>query len=545
MDLGRSLTVAKYLLKNYVINPFIKRFKTVVLGAVVIGIIVGGVVAVTIALSPGEPEAQVNQTEDSGLSLGRSLRETLLRAGLDKRDLIAGVSAMLALTFLLMVTLGKAAIRVMEEAEYELLLAQPLDMGTYVLGRELAEFAQVSLMGLPYLSFVPLAYELNGGNMSKAALFPLALLTVMAFLSVLSTLINVVKIMARGRERLLRLAMLAYFSAGAAHSLLSWGISPMLSLPFRPMAEALVYCATISESVSHVLARWGLSVAIILGLEAVVIRLADRTSPEHVRPVSELVRESWAKAARREISLYSPDPGAALFRFAFSIEVLSLRHLRNLAAVAVTSGVIGFILLRVGPKFGLEPSAASFAVSFMVPLIVGEMAMIIVGAVMARDLAAMWVFRVYALELRPLASGLILKYATYLSEAFLAIGIFDAVLLGQPQALLLPVAVLPITMFMVLLLLVSTCYLASKRRVVRQMPTGLYMFEDVALLVISILVMPAYMLATLLFTEILLPRLTFQATLLTLAASALLSWALHEASKRILAEAMRIWDLAS
>ena len=66
-----------------------------------------------------------------------------------------------------------------------------------------------------------------------------------------------------------------------------------------------------------------------------------------------------------------------------------------------------------------------------------------------------------------------------------------------------------------------------------------------ALLVISILVMPAYMLATLLFTEILLPRLTFQATLLTLAASALLSWALHEASKRILAEAMRIWDLAS
>jgi len=180
-----------------------------------------------------------------------------------------------------------------------------------------------------------------------------------------------------------------------------------------------------------------------------------------------------------------------------------------------------------------------------VPLIVGEMAMIIVGAVMARDLAAMWVFRVYALELRPLASGLILKYATYLSEAFLAIGIFDAVLLEQSQALLLPVAVLPITTFTVLLLLVSTCYLASKRRVVRQMPTGLYMFEDVALLVISILVMPAYMLATLLFTEILLPRLTFQATLLTLAASALLSWALHEASKRILAEAMRIWDLAS
>jgi len=545
MDLGRSLTVAKYLLKNYVINPFIKRFKTVVLGAVVIGIIVGGLVAVAIALSPGEPEAQVNQAEESEPSFGRSLREALLRAGLDKRDLIAGVSAMLALTFLLMVTLGKAAIRVMEEAEYELLLAQPLDMGTYVLGRELAEFAQVSLMGLPYLSFVPLAYELNGGNMSKAALFPLALLTVMAFLSVLSTLINVVKIMARGRERLLRLAVLAYFSAGAAHSLLSWGVSPMLSLPFRPMAEALVYCVTISESVSHVLARWGLSVAIILGLEAVVIRLADRTSPEHVRPVSELVRESWAKAARREISLYSPDPGAALFRFAFSIEVLSLRHLRNLAAVAVTSGVIGFILLRVGPKFGLEPSAASFAVSFMVPLIVGEMAMIIVGAVMARDLAAMWVFRVYALELRPLASGLILKYATYLSEAFLAIGIFDAVLLGQPQALLLPVVVLPITMFMVLLLLVTTCYLASKRRVVRQMPTGLYMFEDVALLVISILVMPAYMLATLLFTEVLLPRLTFQATLLTLAASALLSWALHEASKRILAEAMRIWDLAS
>ncbi len=545
MDLGKSLTVAKYLLKNYVINPFTKRFRTVLLGALVVGVVVGGVVAAVIALSPGEPGAQVNQTEDGGPSLGETLREALIRVGLDKRDAVAGVSATLALSLLLMVTLGKAAIRVMEEAEYELLLAQPLDMSTYVLGRELAEFAQMSLMGLPYLGFVPLAYELNGGNMSKAALFPLTLLTVMALLSVLSTLINVVKITARGGERLLRLAVLAYFSAGAAHSLLSREISPVISLPFRPLAEAVVYCATISEGVDQVLAPWGLGVAIILGLEAVAIRLADRTSPENVRPVSELVRESWAKSARREISLYSKDPGAALFRFAFSVEVLSLRHLRNLAAVAVTSGVMGFVLLRVGPEFGLEPSAASFAVSFMVPLIVGEMAMIIVGTVMARDLAAMWVFRVYALELRPLASGLILKYATYLSEAFLAIGIFDAVLLGQPQALLLPVVVLPITTFMVLLLLVSTCYLASKRRVVKQMPTGLYMFEDVALLVVSILIMPAYLLVTLLFTEILLPRLTLQTTLLTLAASALLAWALHEASKRVLAEAMRIWDLAS
>ncbi|MDK2464389.1 MAG: hypothetical protein QI223_06440 [Candidatus Korarchaeota archaeon] len=545
MDVGKSLTVTRYLLKNYVINPFIKRFKTVVLGAVVIGIIAGGLVAVAIALSHSEPEVQVNQTEESEPSLGRSLREALLRAGLDKRDAVAGVSAMLALSLLLMVTLGKAAISVMEEAEYELLLAQPLDMGTYVLGRELAEFARASLTGLPYLGLAPFVYRLNGGNMLKAALFPLALLTIIAFLSALSTLISVVKIVARDRERLLRLAVLAYFSAGAVHSLLSWGISSTLSLPFRPLAEALVYCATISEGMNQVLASWGMSIAIILGLEAIVIKLADWASPEYVRPVSELVRESWAKAAQRGVSLYSPDPGAALFRYAFSLDVLSLRHLRNLVAVAVASGVAGFILLRVGPKFGLEPSAASFGVSFMVPLIVGEMAMFIVGTVMARDLAAMWVFRVYALELRPLASGLILKYATYLSEAFLAIGIFDAVLLGQPLALLLPAAVLPITMFTVLLLLVSTCYLASKRRIVRQMPTGLYMFEDVALLVISVLVMPAYMLATLLFTEILLPRLTLQTTLLALAASASLSWAVYEASRRVLAETMRVWDLAS
>ena len=87
--------------------------------------------------------------------------------------------------------------------------------------------------------------------------------------------------------------------------------------------------------------------------------------------------------------------------------------------------------------------------------------------------------------------------------------------------------------------------MASKRRIVRQMPTGLYMFEDVALLVVSVIVIPAYFLATMLFKAIFLPRLTLWTALLTLLLSISLSCVLHLTFKRLLADVLRIYDLAS
>ncbi len=544
MDARKSLTVAKYLFKNYVLNPFVKRFKTAVLAFLIVCVAAGILAAVAFSLSPSQPEAEANQTgEEPGL--GWSIREALLQAGIDKGDAISALGAMFALSLLLMLTVGTAAIRVMEEAEYELLLAQPMELSTYFLGREIAELAQMSLMSLPYFGFLPIAYELSGGNMTKALLFPVTMFTAVAFLSALSTLVNVVRILAEERERLLRLGAAAYYSVGAAHSLLTWQISPLLSLPFKPLAEALVHCVTITEGVREVLIGWGLSVSILLAIEAVTIRLADLVPPEFVRPISELAREARSKGGRKEISLYSPDPGASLFRFAFSLEVLSPVHLRNLAIALAASGVAGLAMLRVGPRFGLELGAASVAVSLVTPLVVAEMAIFLVGSIMARDLAAMWVLRVYALDLVPLASGLLLKYTVYLSEAFLVLGVFESLIVREPLALLQPLVVLPITVFVVLLLLVSTSYLASKRRIVRRMPTGLYMFEDIALLVVALIVVPAYMLATFLFKEVLLPRLTPQTTALVVAASLGLSWLLHEASKKALAGAIRVFDLAS
>ncbi|MDK2463200.1 MAG: hypothetical protein QI223_00275 [Candidatus Korarchaeota archaeon] len=46
---------------------------------------------------------------------------------------------------------------------------------------------------------------------------------------------------------------------------------------------------------------------------------------------------------------------------------------------------------------------------------------------------------------------MLLKYAAYMSDAFLAIAVFDTIVTGKFLALLGPVVILPITLFTVLL----------------------------------------------------------------------------------------------
>ncbi|RLE68460.1 MAG: hypothetical protein DRJ43_05560 [Thermoprotei archaeon] len=539
MEIRKSLTITKYLLKNYVINPFVKKFKKALLSIAVIGLIMGVVVFAPITLLDHE----ANKTE--GQPFKESFREILLRLGLNKYKLVDILSSLLTLSPLLMVITGKAAIRVIEEAEYELLLAQPLDMSTYVLGRSFMELAQMTLMSLPYFGFVPLISQISGGNWGKAFLFPPVLLTIIAYFSVISTLVNVIRISFMEKEWLMKFTCLAYLLIAAFHSILTLRPSPLLKLPFRYLAEAAIYCATISEDLQGVLIRWELSLGILVLLLLLTVKLAGRVPAEYVRPISELMKEARSKAFKTGASLYSADPEEALFRYVFSFDVLTLTHLRNLLIVLAVSGGSGLVFLHVAPKLGFDPRNASFITTFIIPLMVSEMASFLVGQAIAKDLSAMWMFRVYALELKPLASGLLLKHSMYFSEAFLTIALFDAIVREDPRLLLEPLIVLPITIFTSFVLLVVTTYLASKRKIVKQMPTGLYMFEDIALLVVTVIVILTYFSATLLFKEVLIPNFTFQTASLSILLSIIISWALHKASSRILADVTRLYDLAS
>ena len=217
----RALTVAKYLLKNQVVNPFLRRFKTLLLFAVVVGVL-GGLLAV--ALFSGQPEAEEAEPEE-----GPGVREFLREFGVDKWAVLDLGSAALTAGLLLILIQGRDYVTVMEEAEYELLLAQPISMEEYFLGRELATLAFTAGLSLPYLGFVPLALELSGGS-PKALLLPLAMLIPLQFSSALAGLATAARALLGERARLLRWGAAAYLLAGLAHSLAEMRPSPLLRL---------------------------------------------------------------------------------------------------------------------------------------------------------------------------------------------------------------------------------------------------------------------------------------------------------------------------
>ena len=105
----RALTVAKYLLKNQVVNPFLRRFKTLLLFAVVVGVL-GGLLAV--ALFSGQPEAEEAEPEE-----GPGVREFLREFGVDKWAVLDLGSAALTAGLLLVLIQGRDYVTVMEEAE--------------------------------------------------------------------------------------------------------------------------------------------------------------------------------------------------------------------------------------------------------------------------------------------------------------------------------------------------------------------------------------------------------------------------------------------
>lgn len=538
MDLKKSLTIARYLIKNYIINPFLRGLKKKVIFLIAIAIV--GVIVATalIALTPSTSEGESNE------SLGASMRENLIALGLNKFVLIDLIGAALTLMILLGMITGRAAITVMEEAEYELLLAQPLDMETYFLGRFMRDTAQMLVITIWYVAFVPMALDLSGGN-PKAALLPISVLLLTAYLSALTTLISELKIVWREGEGYIRLFASFYALISIMHSLLAWRVSPLLSMPFRPLAESIVYCATISEGMSDVLLSLSKGLLILLPILFMELKLAGRVSPEYIKPTSVLIRERESKKSGRRVELYSQDPGRAVFNYIFRLEVLNAKHFAILSSVVLITGLISYVLKEVAAgKLELLFGSLQFLSLFLVPLLVSEMVAFLVNASMARDFAALWIYRVYARDLKPVAESLMLKYALYLSEAFLVISVFDAVTTGNPLMLLLPLIILPLTVLTAFLLLMIVTYLASKRKIVRQVPSGLYMLEELAASLLMLIVIPVYVISDVLLKMILSLLPNLEVALISLVAT-ISSWLLLKLLTISLASLISSYDVAS
>ncbi len=380
----------------------------------------------------------------------------------------------------------------MEEAEYEVLLAQPLTMRDYILGRKLFETVQALGLLVFFLPYSTFAYELSGGSLAKALLFPAALLLLQVYASAVLALIDLALIALPQRRGAIRGLALAYLLASILHSAATGGVSPLLTLPSRIAAEPLVYCATISEPVSAVAARLAGSCAVVGAAYALLAKFSNRLHPENVRPLSAIMREQVKRAWSLVKGLYSPSPSLAALKHSLLLSVANLRHALLALSGVGAAAIIGYFVVELLVK-RLGISLSGFETSFLAPFVVAEICSVAVASSLVNDLPAIWVYRVYAPSLAPFIRGLLLKYSLYMFEALLALSAFDYMVASQPLNLLYPVSALPVLALSSSLLLLAVSLVASKRRVVKRAPTGLYVLEDLAMLAVFIPVMLAVM----------------------------------------------------
>ena len=568
MDLKGSLVIAKYLLKNYVLNPFLKKFKTAVLSVIVFAVIIGLVVIMIMSLSPGEVaetpevnvsgavpwgnESLVNQTlirgagpaEESEESAASNLRAALRSIGLTKHLVIDLASAVLTAVLVVDLLRGNPAITVMEEAEYEVLLSQPIDMRTYMVGRSIYQATMLSLFSVFYLGMIPLVYELSGSS-TKALLFPIALMSMYVYLSAIFALSSAVKIYFKNDRLKVMIPVAACLGVGAAHSLYTSSLLPIITMPFRPAVEPLVYCATLSETPLDLALALVKEAVVILLIYASVVKLADRIYPENIKPVSVVLKEKQKSKGVR-VGLYSPDPGKAIFNYVYAADVLTKTHARNISLIlALTAAITLLVKHVVIPRLGTPADILSFLSLMFIPLFVAEMISFLSASIMAKDFLAMWVYRVYGDDLTPLAKSLLLKYATYLTEALLVLSLFNALITDKYALLLFPIFSLPLNVLLSSLVLLVVVYLASKRRIVKQAPTGLYVFEDLTLLVVSALLIPSLIISDFIFKLAVDYLVAPVNAALVTCISLIAAWLIYRVFSPLIAEFMVRRDLAS
>lgn len=482
MPLKKPLIVAKYLVKNYLINPILKKFKKILLAILVIIIISVATVAIAMLVMPSEGGGG----KEAGKS-NRDLRGLLARLGLTKEKIISILSGLLTFSFLFDIMRGRRVLPVMEEAEYELLLAQPISMGEYMLGRELFQSVQLGAMGAFYLGALPLIYDLSGGNTLKTLLFPLSatlLFIYMGVLTVLSPLLNISLPRHRG---LIRALATLYLALGLAHSMAVSQPSPLLVAPFFFPVASIVYCATLSDPVTVVVAYHALTASAIFVLSFVNYKLSSRLYPENIVPVSEIYR---IKAGERKVSftLYASTPQGALTRLLIYRALADKKSRATVVAALLSALALGYVVRAVVlPFLSATPESISEFTSFLVPFIAAEATSVLSGLTLSVDLSPLWVYRVYLLDREALSGRLILKHSIYYGLVFLAVAVFKASLTGDPSELGYFLFMLPVAALISGLSLLILVYLASKRRIVKVAPTGRYLLEDVANAVVFVL----------------------------------------------------------
>ncbi len=291
-------------------------------------------------------------------SLTNSVRELLKELGLSLRDISAILSMAAFLTVYYTVVKGGMFVVVAEEAEYEVLLSQPINLKSYFAGKSLSIIVQYLLYSILYITVIPIA-ALFTNDVIKAVLAPFILGVSLAIFPLSRLLADVVRVSLADKkvyvEKIVDLGISLYVVIGLIDTILKWHPSFLLTWIFQPTFNAVLYCFSSNVSIYEV-AYWVLLIVIVLaGLAVTITLLGGSIYPERIKPLYNIAKEKllWSMRPHKRIDLWSKNLEKSLFKYIIGIELYNAQ--RVLASIVVMGlSVVGAyfakaVFLKISP----------------------------------------------------------------------------------------------------------------------------------------------------------------------------------------------------
>gem|GEM_PF-3755311 len=176
---------------------------------------------------------------------------------------------------------------------------------------------------------------------------------------------------------------------------------PLIYLPLRPLVSPVIYCATLSATYDEILREMTMSSIMLIAISLALAELSSNLSPSDVKILKELLTNEEGEV---NCKLTFNTPNNAISYLILKRSVFSLNHLRKiilLTLIVVSLAYLLNYLSSTGILIGAE------AIPSMVPLIASlvllQAFLYLSTYVLANDLSALWIYKVYSLDLRPLS----------------------------------------------------------------------------------------------------------------------------------------------
>ncbi len=454
--MGRALVLAKYLAKNYILNPLLlpaKRHKV----AVTLAVAGFALLMVTLFLLPSQAPEQ-----------GPTLRDVLHDMGLNRESAEWLVGLVSSLFLYSMLVRSPSPLIAMEEAEIEVLLAQPIEMREYYAAKLLVDVINMIWLMPAFLGVFPLVMELTG-SVERAVATVIAIEVFFLYLDGVTKSVWNLKMRGRDWSRWMDAAVSLLLIAGVLQSALTWEVSPLLMLPVWVPVKSLVCTVALSCGLPSLLLYLVASVVLAASFLLLAYATSDVLSPEVVSTLkakSPVVRGV-------EFSSRSKAP----------LEHLVLPMLRS------RDNVVALVLIPAAALAGgaLNRTFGSVDDPVLLGFMVGMFLVIVVLSLITdigEDLVGLWIYRVYSVDMRPLGRALIIKYSYRMAIPLAVISAFTSGVTGSPAPLGLLCVFSSAIVLTAFLMTLPIVYFLPRRRVVRWSPLGHYTLDSLVQLLV-------------------------------------------------------------